>query len=167
MSKQWSFVKDRKCLFIIVLAPCSPAAGELYLQESAVHFRESIHGRSGWEPTFEIDRRYPLTSALSVCRASAFSASLVHSSNISIPQNWNGSPQRAGTHTSRTAWALLRQPRQGSNGPRTPPQACLAASRHALHAVPLYISPGWQRQGYTDSGGCGHSTEFLKTLGAS
>lgn len=119
-------MKDRKCLFIIVLAPCSPAAGELYLQESAVHFRESIHGRSGWEPTFERDRRYPLTSALSVCRASAFSASLVHSSNISIPQNWNGSPQRAGTHTSRTAWALC-----GSRG--------RAATGHGLHRRPAWL----------------------------
>lgn len=37
-----------------MLSPCSPAAGEFYLQESAVHFRESIHGRRAWELTFEI-----------------------------------------------------------------------------------------------------------------
>lgn len=66
----------------------------------------ALQRKHPWEERVGIDiwdRRYPLTSALSVCRPSAFSASLVHGSNISMHQNGTGSPRWAGAHTSRTA----------------------------------------------------------------
>lgn len=106
------------------------------------------------------DRRYPLTLALSVCRASAFSASLVHGSNISVHWNRTGSPPWAGTHTSRTARAPCGRVTAGQQGtwdfttglPRCQPPRSARC-------------PSWC-QGYADSAGCGHSTEHLEILGA-
>lgn len=68
----------------------------------------ALQRKHPWEESVGTDvwgRRYPLTSALSVCRAFAFPASSVHGLKISIHWNWTGSTPRAGTHTSLTAWA--------------------------------------------------------------